>query len=328
MTNKVTYIDATRSALNILQLRLKPNLRIVALGDSSVYGVGDIGGGESQVGHGWTGRLAHDLNATKYINLSKNGARASEVVTEQLPAALSVRADIALICVGGNDALRNNFDPVKVAHSLLKTVTELEKNGTNVVLVGLHDPSRIAPAPRIIKSVLLDRVLQVNAAIKWVASKTNVFLVETIDKEEIYERKNWHVDRMHPGPLGHQRIADFVRRELSLPRRSKEKLPTINVQDGRAKTMWLLTNGLKWFARRSIDLLPALIYLTIKDAVRIRSISTGYTIRLKIFLEVILLNLFESEFKINLLSSNSELEDKFNVDFAWRRQKSQEVFIS
>ena len=30
----------------ILQLRLKQNLRVVALGDSSVYGIGDIGGFE------------------------------------------------------------------------------------------------------------------------------------------------------------------------------------------------------------------------------------------------------------------------------------------
>ena len=96
----------------ILQLRLKQNLRVVALGDSSVYGIGDIGGKESQVGFGWTGRLAHDLQATKYLNLSKNGARAADVLVEQLPSALAVRADIAVICVGGNDALRNNFDPV------------------------------------------------------------------------------------------------------------------------------------------------------------------------------------------------------------------------
>ena len=42
----------------MLQLRLKQNLRVVALGDSSVYGIGDLGGKESQVGYGWTGRLA------------------------------------------------------------------------------------------------------------------------------------------------------------------------------------------------------------------------------------------------------------------------------
>ena len=110
--------------------------------------------------------------------------------------------------------------------SLYKVISELEANGTVVVLLAIHDPSRIAPAPKSIKCVLLDRALQVNAALRWAMSKTNAVLIETIDREEIYDRKNWHIDRMHPGPRGHQILADLVRRELSLPRRSKEKLPT------------------------------------------------------------------------------------------------------
>ena len=310
----------------LLQLRLKPNLRVVALGDSSVYGIGDIGGKESQTGFGWTGRIAYDLQATKYLNLSKNGARALDVFNEQLPSAISVRADLALICVGGNDALRNNFDPVKVAHNLYRTVSELEENGTVVVLLALHDPSRIAPAPKAIKHVLLDRALQVNAALKWVSSKTSAFVVETMDKDLIYDRNLWHIDRMHPGPRGHQFIADLVRRELSLPRRSKEKLPTESNRERKAKTIWLLTNGFKWFARRSIDLLPALIYLLIKDALRLRSISSGYAFRLKLYLEVILLNLFEDGFKL-LKQQTREKEDVFNVSLAWRTPYKSKVLI-
>jgi lysophospholipase L1-like esterase len=310
----------------LLQLRLKTNLRVVALGDSSVYGIGDIGGKESQTGFGWTGRIAYDLQATKYLNLSKNGARALDVFNEQLPSAISVRADLALICVGGNDALRNNFDPVKVAHNLYRTVSELEENGTVVVLLALHDPSRIAPAPKGIKHVLLDRALQVNAALKWVSSKTNAFLVETMDKDLIYDRNLWHIDRMHPGPRGHQFIADLVRRELSLPRRSKEKLPTESNSERKAKTIWLLTNGFKWFARRSIDLLPALIYLLVKDALRLRSISSGYAFRLKLFLEVVLLNLFEDGFK-SLKQQTIEKEEVFNVAFAWRSPNKSKVLI-
>jgi len=327
MNTAQSELELNSVGQRILQLRLKQNLRVVALGDSSVYGIGDIGGKESQVGHGWTGRLAHDLQATKYLNLSKNGARAADVLVEQLPSALAVRADIAVICVGGNDALRNNFDPVKVAHSVYKVISELEANGTVVVLLALHDPSRIAPAPKSIKCVLLDRALQVNVALKWAVSKTNAFLIETIDREEIYDRKNWHIDRMHPGPRGHQILADLVRRELSLPRRSKEKLPTTTNHERKAKTIWLLTNGLKWLARRSIDLLPALIYLLVKDALRLGSISSGYAIRLKLYLEIILLNLFEDGFKA-LRHSTVDTDDVFNISFAWRSPIKQEILTS
>ena len=44
-----------------LSLRHKTNLRIVALGDSSVFGVGDHGDDIPSVGYGWTGRLPMTL---------------------------------------------------------------------------------------------------------------------------------------------------------------------------------------------------------------------------------------------------------------------------
>jgi hypothetical protein len=131
---------------------------------------------------------------------------------------------------------------------------------------------------------------------------------------------------MHPGPRGHQILADLVRRELSFPRRSKEKLPTHSDQEKKAKTIWLLTNGFKWFARRSIDLLPALIYLLIKDALRLGSISSGYAIRLKIFLEIVLLNLFEDGYKA-IRNTNLDTEDVFNISFAWRSPVKQEILM-
>ena len=56
----------------VLALRLTPNLRIAALGDSAVFGVGDTSQDKNSDGPGWVGRLAHDLEAKSYINLSKN----------------------------------------------------------------------------------------------------------------------------------------------------------------------------------------------------------------------------------------------------------------
>jgi hypothetical protein len=33
---------------------------------------------------------------------------------------------------------------------------------------------------------------------------------------------------------------------------------------------WLITNGAKWFAKRSVDLVPALIWLMISENIRAR----------------------------------------------------------
>ena len=83
------------------------------------------------------------------------------------------------------------------------------------------------------------------------------------------DRTMWHIDRMHPSAKGHQEIADLVRRSLYLPRRSRLKMP-IGREGVKRKDelFWLLTNGFKWFAKRSIDLVPALIWLMVSSKIR------------------------------------------------------------
>jgi lysophospholipase L1-like esterase len=294
------------------RLRLKEDLRIVGLGDSAVYGVGDMSDEAANIGLGWTGRLAHDLNAKKYLNLSKNGARAKDVWNHQLAPALAAKPDLVLICVGGNDALRNNFKPSDVANYLDLSIKKLQAAGAIVVLLGLHDPSHIAPAPKIIKQVLLSRIMKVNKALEWVSKENQSVLIKTINLKEIYERKFWHIDRMHPSPFGHQYLADLVRRNLSLPRRKKSKIPYLIEVNKKAKSIWLLTNGIKWFLRRSIDLLPALIYLVVIESFKSRSLGAQYREHLAFYLENILKITIENSKKLYFdgLSKNSEIDQE------------------
>ena len=86
----------------IYALRHIPNLRVIAMGDSSVFGVGDHGDAIPSVGAGWAGRLSHDLNASRFINVAKNGSRARHLLKYQLSAAEAFNPDLVLICVGTN----------------------------------------------------------------------------------------------------------------------------------------------------------------------------------------------------------------------------------
>ena len=52
----------------LLALRHMNELRIAALGDSSVFGVGDTSTDGKPDGPGWVGRVAHDLSAKQFIN--------------------------------------------------------------------------------------------------------------------------------------------------------------------------------------------------------------------------------------------------------------------
>ena len=89
----------------------------VVLGDSAAYGTGDeIKAGQFR---GWAGFLADAFQeGCDYFNYSRPGAKSNEVVATQLPKALRQNPDICAVIVGGNDLLRNNFDPVLLYNNL------------------------------------------------------------------------------------------------------------------------------------------------------------------------------------------------------------------
>ena len=251
-----------------LALRHISHPRIIALGDSSVFGVGDHGDAIPSVGAGWAGRLAHDLTAGNFINVAKNGARARHITKHQLSAAHAFRPDLALVCIGTNDVLRGDFSPEEIKDSLVTVIETLSENNSVIILLGLPDPISTAPGPLALRKILSARVTLINEIYIELSERENVILVPTWDSKIAHERRMWHVDRMHPSAIGHQLIADLVRRKLALPRRSEKKLPTsINVSK-KFELYWLITNGAKWFAKRSVDLVPALIWLMVSENIR------------------------------------------------------------
>jgi lysophospholipase L1-like esterase len=252
-----------------LALRHISHPRIIALGDSSVFGVGDHGDAIPSVGAGWAGRLAHDLTAGNFINVAKNGARARHITQHQLNAAHAFRPDLALVCIGTNDVLRGDFSPEEIKNSLITVIETLSENNAVIILLGLPDPISTAPGPLALRKILSARVAIINEIYIELSERENVVLVPTWDSKIAHERRMWHVDRMHPSAIGHQLIADLVRRKLALPRRSAKKLSTsINVSK-KFELYWLITNGAKWFAKRSVDLVPALIWLMISENIRV-----------------------------------------------------------
>ena len=255
-----------------LALRHISHPRIIALGDSSVFGVGDHGDAIPSVGAGWAGRLAHDLTAGNFINVAKNGARARHITQHQLNAAHAFRPDLALVCIGTNDVLRGDFSPKEIKNSLITVIETLSENNAVIILLGLPDPMSTAPGPLALRKILSARVALINEIYIELSERVNVVLVPTWDSKIAHERRMWHVDRMHPSAIGHQLIADLVRRKLALPRRSAKKLSTsINVSK-KFELYWLITNGAKWFAKRSVDLVPALIWLMISENIRVAKV--------------------------------------------------------
>ena len=242
----------------------------VVLGDSAAYGTGDeISAG---VFRGWAGFLAEAFqDGCDYFNFSRPGAKSTEVLEKQLPKALREQPDICALIVGGNDLLRNSFDPLLLYKNLKNCCQQLMAMGSEVIMVELHDPNQLLRLPRLMSRVLNRRVTAVNAVYRKVALEFEIITIKTRKIGDVHNRSNWHIDRMHPGPVGHFMLARSVAEQLrrrgwavSLP----HKLDVVQ-KSKTEKIKWLLRNGTPWFLKRSIDLLPAAVLLMVYELIKV-----------------------------------------------------------
>ncbi|MGI5188470.1 SGNH/GDSL hydrolase family protein [Promicromonospora sp. CA-289599] len=264
--------------------------RLVALGDSITVGVGDTVGPDAVHGPGWAAHLATVLGAETFINLATEGARSRDVVGTQLTAALALRPHLATVLVGGNDVLRSDFDARHTLADLHRTVGELCRAGTDVVLVLLPVIGLFELCPRLVRRVMRRRVASINAAVEEVASSAPGWVVVVDAARGIAPAgsRAWHIDRVHPSPLGHRTLALSAASALSTgpgsengvvhatssityttPFSSAEargRLPVAPEPPSVVeRVVWLLRAGLPWCVRRGRDFLPGLLRAVVHD---------------------------------------------------------------
>ncbi|MCC2279865.1 SGNH/GDSL hydrolase family protein [Streptomyces sp. ET3-23] len=189
--------------------------RYVALGDSQTEGLGD---GDDTTGlRGFADRLAEHLAGHNpglcYANLAVRGRVAEEVRAQQLAPALALRPDLATVVAGFNDLLRPRFDADESAGHLEAMFAALTAEGARVATLTFPDPARIAPLAR----PLGPRVTALNRRIREAARRHGVTVAEAAHHPVVTDSRLWSPDRLHAGPLGHQRIAAALAHALELP---------------------------------------------------------------------------------------------------------------
>jgi hypothetical protein len=179
--------------------------------------------------------------------------------------------EICGVFVGGNDLLRNGYKPATLEANLREIILALLAAGSEVFLIELHDPLQLLKLPRLLGRVLRRRVESVNAVYRKMYNQYGIKLITVRDIPGLYEKKMWHIDRMHPSSSGHQYLAmkvlDYFN-EIGLESRPLTWVEYPIVR-GRDEFIWLITNGIKWFLKRSIDLFPAAIYLMGREGLSI-----------------------------------------------------------
>lgn len=284
---------------------------LVALGDSITAGVGDTVGPDAVHGPGWAAHLATVLGAETFANLATNGARSRDVAGTQLDAALALRPRLATVLVGGNDVLRSDFDARLTLADLHRCVSELCRAGTDVVLVRLPVIGLFELSPRLVRHVMRRRVASVNAAVDEVVKAAGdgrmasgsavdavpgrralahgrVAVVDAAQAIAPAGAKAWHIDRVHPSPTGHRRLALAVAlalpdQEYALPPARAAasaalvaRLPVApDPPSARQRLGWLVKAGLPWCVRRGRDFLPGLLRAVVHDLRAERAFHPG-----------------------------------------------------
>ncbi|MEV0891948.1 SGNH/GDSL hydrolase family protein [Promicromonospora sp. NPDC050262] len=271
--------------------------RLVALGDSITAGVGDTVGPDAAHGPGWAAHLAAVLGVAEFSNLATNGARSRDVADTQLDAALALRPGLATVLVGGNDVLRSDFDARFTLADLHRCVGELRRAGTDVVLVRLPVIGLFELTPRLVRRVMRRRVAAINAAVDEVAAaataegpdvagtnaaRGRVVVIDAAEAIAPAGAKAWHVDRVHPSPAGHRRLALGVATALAdvdpayAAAARAARLPGApDPPSARQRLVWLLRAGLPWCVRRGRDFLPGLLRSVVHDLRSERAFEPG-----------------------------------------------------
>lgn len=240
---------------------MKSPKKVLIMGDSVSVGVGDSGANFE--GLGWGMRIAEMIEADRSLNIAENGAKVADFQLRQSQIVHSFRPDLVVVSVGSNDILRSSFNAKRIFSQLHESFQKISKVCCTVLLLVPPDPLHFAPAPKFLRQALSLRHQQLLQVFKLLEENELVKLVLVTPEEVAHQKNLWHIDRMHPSPIGHQYLAMKSLQCLEIyPKRILE------IEDeGRnlkQKIFWLLIAGSMWFLKRSVDLIPSLIWLGIK----------------------------------------------------------------
>jgi len=237
--------------------------RYVALGDSITEGLCDPASTHPSAVDpsgpwlGWADRLAAILDGDarlagrqfEFANLAVRGRRIADVVTDQVPRALSLRPDLVSVLIGGNDLMSPAADPDVLAHRLDAGIRSLRAGGSTVLLANLFDPQFA-----FFLKPFRGRAAVFNANIWSIARENGAIVLDAWGVREFQDGAMWASDRVHLSGRGHRLLAARAAHTLGVPYAeiagiAKKEAPTAPAPDLPLRS-WLRVYAIPWAARR------------------------------------------------------------------------------
>ena len=230
--------------------------RYAALGDSFTEGMCDEIGPDGRY-RGWADQLALSLaerspDGIEYANLAVRGRLVSQVVREQVPAAVALRPDLVSLAVGVNDTLRRSFDVNAAATELENAVRALRAAGADVLVFAFGNPARRSRVLGLIR----ERIRAYNTAVDAIAALYGCYVVHYWDVAAMDDDRLWAEDRLHLSPRGHELASASAREALGIdddawrtPLVPPERNGRLATGTGHAR--WVGAHAGPWLARRA-----------------------------------------------------------------------------
>jgi len=190
-----------------------PPRGLVVMGDSAAAGHGLPAADASLARLVGRGLVAADGRATAVRCVAVDGATTAEVLTTQLDGVTA--AEVVLIGIGVNDAVRPGRsidEAATVLHELVRDVRARAADGVRIVLLTCPDLSMAPGLPWLLRPAVGRRCRALASAQERVAADLGVAVVpagRTVLSDELFGP-----DGFHPGPVGHERLAEQVLERL------------------------------------------------------------------------------------------------------------------
>lgn len=198
------------------RLKKKPRFVYVAIGDSTVEGIGASHSSKSAPSLVFESIKQHNKTA-KFHNLGKSGARISDVIDNQLEHTIELEPSLITVSVGANDLIaRTRAKDFEFQLSYL--LAELsQKTDARVIINNIPDVSIVGAIPFFAKALVRRKVVNLNSIIKDQARKHDLVHVDLYKNSALFIKKYPKFiskDGFHPSDTGYALWAAVIISQL------------------------------------------------------------------------------------------------------------------
>lgn len=189
-----------------------PWRRFVALGDSITEGIGDSV--EGYPDGGWVPMVGEALRTVRpdfeYVNLGQRYLTTAEIRSTQLERAIELQPDLVTVVAGGNDMLKEHFDPQITEDEFDAMVVALLDTGATVMTFTMFNIFTAGVMTQQVIDMLAPRFDKLNDTVLRVAKRRGLPVVELTPLPASSDPGIYSKDLQHANMRGHAIAADAI----------------------------------------------------------------------------------------------------------------------